>query len=65
MPIEVPKMEVEIVCPFCGGTVQIGFEGAIHILPLCTTFEELDVEDYVHECHEFFMKTKKPEEQRS
>lgn len=59
------KMEIEIICPFCNGRAQIGFEGAVHMEPACKAFMELSVEDYVHECHEILQKTKDVKEQRS
>jgi len=58
-------MEIEIVCPFCNGRARIGYEGAMHEEPACKTFMELGVEDYVHECHEIFMKIKDPKRQQS
>jgi|HubBroStandDraft_5_1064220.scaffolds.fasta_scaffold231983_2 hypothetical protein len=62
---ETMRVEVKIVCPFCGGTAELGFEGALHSLPACRAFEDMTVEDYVHEVHEIFQKTKRPGDQRS
>jgi hypothetical protein len=59
------RMEIEIICPFCNGKALIGYEGAMHLEPVCKTFSELDVEDYVHECYEIFKKTSLPKEQQS
>jgi hypothetical protein len=54
------KPEVEIICPFCNGTAFLGFEGAMHAQPACTTFLELEADAYVHEVYEFVQKTKDP-----
>jgi hypothetical protein len=59
------KPEVRIVCPFCGGMAEIGYVGAAHSQPTCKTFDELDVEECVHQVYEVLRKTAKPEDQSS
>jgi hypothetical protein len=56
---------VRIVCPFCGKLADLGLSWAVHEIPVCLTFEELPVADYVHEVHEIFVKTRRAEDQRS
>jgi hypothetical protein len=51
-------LTVHFICPFCGGQARVGPTGAAHMEPTCTTFKELDAEDYVHEVHEVLHATK-------
>jgi hypothetical protein len=46
---------VSLVCPFCGGTVDMGDlscggVGAIHTFPTCDTFDRLTVDEFAYAC---------------
>lgn len=49
-------------CPFCGGRFTAGYLGdgqgaVLHTLPLCSAYERLEIDEYLHAVNEFFRAT--------
>ncbi len=46
---------VSLICPFCGGAVDMGDlsdggAGAVHTVPTCDTFDRLTVDEFAYAC---------------
>jgi hypothetical protein len=58
---------VSLICPFCGGTVDMGDlsdggVGAIHTIPFCDTFDRLSVDEFAYACRVAIEATVKTEQ---
>lgn len=49
------QADLEILCPFCGGTVRAGHSedsefAVLHTIPMCSTFEKHDPVEFLTQC---------------
>lgn len=52
------RAELMFKCPFCKGQVSASLEPPclLHAVPMCKKFDELEPDEFMHECNEIFAK---------